>query len=164
LAALLAQSTPRPTDPDSEFVRTASAAGLGELRLAQLAVKQGTTDIVKQFAAKVADDQAKANEELKAISAKSGTPVAKTEGAKDGAFYGALSGLSGSSFDGVYISAMVTDHREDISAFQKEVDTGKNQAIQDYARRRLPILKEHLRLAENAASSLGVEPTPTGGR
>jgi putative membrane protein len=136
---------------------------MGELRLARLAEKLGTSDLVKQFATRVARDQTKADTELKIIAAKAGMPVAESVGAKDKAFYDTLSGLSGPSFDGVFISAMVTDHREDIAAFQKEADIG-NSPIQDYARRMLPTLKEHLRLAEEAASRLGVSPTATGGR
>jgi hypothetical protein len=56
---------------------------------------------------------------------------------------------------------MVTDYREDIAAFQKAANVG-HSPIQDYARRMLPIVKEHLRLAEEAASRLGV--SAAGGR
>jgi putative membrane protein len=151
-------------DPDSQFVQAATAGGMGEVQLAQLAQKQGASDSVKEFAARVAADHAKANSELKDIATRARMPVATSVNAKDGAFYDTLTGLSGTSFDGVYISAMVTDHREDIAEFQKEAESGKNESIKEFAQRMLPTLKEHLRLAESAASKLGIDPTATGGR
>jgi len=161
---LRSQNVHPDADPDAGFLHAASAAQMGELRLAQLAQKQGMSEAIKQFANRVANDEAKAGDDLKALSSQTGMPLAKSYNAKDGAYYDTLAGLSGTSFDGVYISAMVTDHREDIAAFQKEADGGKNAMLKDYASRSLPILQEHLKLAEDAANQLGVNPTKTGGR
>jgi putative membrane protein len=148
-------------DADARFVAESSAAGLGEVHLARLAQKQGNLDSVRRFAIQVASEAAHANTQLSDLANQNHLSVATSENAKDGAVFSTLTGLSGPTFDGVYISAMVSDHRDDVTAFEKEVETGKNQQIKDFASSQLPVLREHLRLAEKAAAELN--PTLTDG-
>ena len=44
---------------------------------------------------------------------------------------------------------MVSDHKKDVSEFQKEATSGKDKDVKAFASTALPTLQEHLRLAQN---------------
>lgn len=161
---LQAQNKPPGTNPDAEFVQHASANGLGEVRLCQLATQNATSNAIKDFAKRLVADHTKANDDLKVIASEEKLKVAAQPGIKDNSVYDALSTLPGTALDGAFISAMVTDHREDIATFEKEVQTGTNAKVKDFATQTLPVLKEHLKQAEKTAADLGLTITATGGR
>jgi putative membrane protein len=85
-------------------------------------------------------------------------------GIKEEASYKLLQAKSGDSFDKSYIEDMLKDHRADIAAFQKEVDSGSDPDIKAFAAQALPTLRQHLRLAEKAAKELGITSTSGGMR
>jgi hypothetical protein len=45
---------------------------------------------------------------------------------------------------------MVSDHKKDIKAFEKEAKSGSDQEIKQFAADTVPTLKGHLSMAENA--------------
>jgi len=63
-----------------------------------------------------------------------------------------LKGEKGSAFDKTYINGMVQDHREDVSDFEKEATSGQDPALKNFALKYLPVLKQHLSLAESLQS------------
>jgi putative membrane protein len=65
--------------------------------------------------------------------------------------------MSGDSFDKAYMNAMVSDHQEDISEFQKEADRGRDPDFKSFAGKTLPTLQEHLRMAKDAATAVGAK-------
>ncbi|MGH9410647.1 MAG: DUF4142 domain-containing protein, partial [Vicinamibacterales bacterium] len=73
-----------------------------------------------------------------------------------------LSKLSGESYDKAYMRDMVKDHEHDVAAFKKEADSGKDPDIKAFAAKTLPTLEEHLKLAKEDATKVGV--STTGGK
>ncbi|MCU1257916.1 MAG: outer membrane protein [Bryobacterales bacterium] len=135
--------------PDAHFVAEAASGGMAEVELGKLATQKASDQRVKQFGQKMVDDHSKANDELKEIAAKENIPIPSTMNAKDKATVDKLSALSGPAFDRAYMKDMVADHKKDVAAFQKEANTGKDEAIKGFASKTLPILQEHLKLAED---------------
>jgi Domain of unknown function (DUF4142) len=43
---------------------------------------------------------------------------------------------------------MVKDHQIDLAAFEKEAESGTDEALREFANRTTPIIREHLSLAE----------------
>jgi putative membrane protein len=101
------------------------------------------------------DDHSKANEELKQaaemvqIEVPSETPK-KAKKAQE-----KLSKLSGADFDRAYAKMMVSDHKEDVKAFEREVRRGAVPPVKNFAAKTLPTLQEHLKLAEELYASAG---------
>jgi len=62
--------------------------------------------------------------------------------------------LHGKEFDTAYMNHMVHDHHEDVSEFQQEADHGNNRRIAEFAKKTLPTLQEHLKLAEETQKGL----------
>ncbi len=54
----------------------------------------------------------------------------------------------GRDFDRAFIDYMVEDHTKDVQDFRDEINDGQNSDVQNYARRWLPTIERHLRIAE----------------
>lgn len=154
--ALKAQSDADPpgSNPDRTFAMEASSGGMAEVKLGQLAQQKGQSEKVKAFGEKMAMDHGKAGNELKQAAHKSGIRLPAAMSHKDREVYQRLSKLEGSAFDKAYAEAMVKDHEDDVAAFEREAAGGQDESIKDFARRTLPTLQQHLRLAREMARSV----------
>jgi putative membrane protein len=65
-----------------------------------------------------------------------------------------LANLEGKNFDKAYMDHMVSDHKEDISLFEKASKNAKGQELKDFATRTLPTLKMHLDSAQAVYKSV----------
>ena len=153
LAYVQAQKTV-PSSSDSKFVQAASAGGLAEVQLGQLAKDKGSNSAVKDFGQRMVTDHSAANDKLKGIASQENISVATSLNSNDQALYSRLQSMSGSQFDEAYINAMVRDHREDIAEFEKEANNGQDAKIKQFAMDTLPTLRDHLKMAEAAAAQL----------
>jgi putative membrane protein len=114
---------------DQEFVQAASSGGMTEVKLGQLAEERASSQQVKDFGRKMITDHTAANEKLQAVAGKEGMNVPQDMNSEDRSTYEKLSQLSGAEFDHAYMSAMVQDHKQDISDFEKEAKSGKDPAV-----------------------------------
>jgi len=157
----LAQSAPPATDKaasdkrtgtlpsgDRKFVTEALKGGMAEVELGKLATERASNDAVKQFGKRMADDHAKAADELKKLAQEKGlNPPAELD-AKHAKLRDKLAKLSGAEFDRAYVNEMVKDHKKDVKEFQKEAKSGKDADVKGFASNTLPTIEEHLRLAQ----------------
>jgi putative membrane protein len=144
---------------DADFVANASAGGVAEVKLGQLAEERGSNPVVKSFGEKMVSDHTAAGNQLQVAAKGEGMAVSPDMTADDRATYERLSTLSGPSFDQAYAAAMVQDHEHDISDFEKEAAQGNDSEIRKFASNTLPTLREHLSLAKDMARSVSA---PTG--
>lgn len=158
-------ASPATTNPDREFAKKAAAGGVAEVKLGQLAIDKATSDTVKNFGKRMMDDHRKANEQLKRTVARENIELPSEMNEHDQDVYNRLSQLSGAEFDKAYARDMVSDHKQDIAAFKTESDSGKDQAIKDFAFRTLPTLEEHMKLAREMMHELEPgSPKPGGNK
>ena len=136
--------------PDLEFILEAAQGGMGEVELGKVAAQQGGTAEVKQFGQRMVDDHSKGDDELKAIAQQRGITLPSSLDSKDQALVNRLSKLQGTSFDRSYIRNMVSDHKQDVAAFRRESTSGKDPEVKAWATKMLPMLEEHLKMAEAA--------------
>jgi putative membrane protein len=129
---------------DKEFVNKASACGLAEVNLSQLAVRFAQNASVKQFAQRLIADHNRANQELTQFANRRSIPLAKTMNEKHQKLYDKLTKMTGKDFDQTYMEAMVKDNEEAVKLFEKESKDGKDEAMKAWAGKLTPILKRHL--------------------
>lgn len=146
------------TDPDQRFVKQAWSGGVTEMKLGQLAEQKGMSQAVKEFGMRMVDDHGKADGELKTAAREANDLLPRKISKKEQATYNRLSKLSGAEFDREYAKAMVDNHTQDLAAFRKEADTGKDEIIRKFAEESLPALEDHLKLAHQMQSALTREP------
>jgi putative membrane protein len=140
---------------DQSFVTKASQGGAAEVKLGQLAQERASNQKVKDFGKQMSEDHSKAGDELNRIAQQKNLRAPSEMTAQDDALMKRLQGLSGPAFDKEYMSAMVKDHEEDIAEFQKEANSGSDSDVKTFASKTLPTLNEHLRMAKEAAATVG---------
>jgi putative membrane protein len=158
-AQAMAQET-RPAAPatmaaDEAFVIKAAKGGLAEVALGKLAAEKASSDDVKKFGRRMADDHGKAADELKALAHAKNMTLPTEIDPKDKALQNRLSKLSGEAFDRAYMQAMLADHRKDVAEFRTESSSGRDADVKSWASKTLPTLEEHLKLAQAASKVVG---------
>src|SRR5206468_11718847 len=88
---------------------------------------------VKTVRQRMVDDHCKANEELKSLAGNKNITLPTDLDPKDKALRDRLSKLSGAAFDRAYMSAMLSDHRKDVSKFKRESSAGKDPDVKAFA-------------------------------
>ncbi|HRI49366.1 MAG TPA: DUF4142 domain-containing protein [Pseudomonadota bacterium] len=135
---------------DKDFIMEAACGGMAEVALGELAQQKGQSDAVKQFGKHMVEDHGKANNELKELAGRKGVVVPAALKPKYQKVVDALAKLSGAEFDKQYMREMVKDHENDVAAFQKQADKGKDAELTSWARQTLPTLQDHLKMAHDA--------------
>ena len=137
------------------FVKEAAEGSATEVALGKLAQEKGYSEAVKQFGKRMVDDHSKATEELKQAAGMAQIQVSSETPKKARKAQEKLSKLSGADFDRAYTKLMVSDHKEDVKAFEREARNGAVPAVKNFAAKMLPTLQEHLKLAEELYASAG---------
>jgi putative membrane protein len=151
------QTTGSLSRSDRDFVTKAAQDGMAEVALGELAARQASNNEVKQFARRMIDDHTKANNELKELASKEGITFPNELSARQKALQDRLAKLSGANFDREYMSAMVKDHDNAVALFQKESRSGSNPELKAWAKKTLPTLLEHQKMARDLAGKVSAK-------
>jgi putative membrane protein len=133
---------------DRNFLMDAAMGGMLEVELGRMATTQGASDAVKQFGQRMVDDHSKANQELMSLAQTKGITLPTEMDEKHKKDMTKLSSLSGADFDREYGKMMLSDHRKDVSEFEKQSAKGMDADLKAFATKTLPTLQEHLKMAE----------------
>jgi putative membrane protein len=134
---------------DRSFLEQAASSGLAEVQTAQLAQQRSNSPQVKQLASKIISDHTQANSELQQIAQDQNITLPEQPNAKDTSTYRRLVGLNGTAFDEAFAQAEVSDHQQDIALFRKQAQSAQDPALKSFAQKTLPILVQHLQLAQS---------------
>jgi putative membrane protein len=134
---------------DTDFVRRASSAGLTEIALGKLAATQASSDDVKKFAARMVADHTKSNEDLGKLAGSKGVQIAIAPEPAQQQLIDRMKDLEGARFDREYADAAVRDHKLTSGLYELEATKGQDVEIREFARKSLPMLKEHENLADS---------------
>jgi putative membrane protein len=135
-------------NPDAAFMREAFQGGLAEVEIGRLAADRAASLEVKQFGQRMVMDHGAANGELARLATEKGVTLPAEPGPTHVATRDRLAALRGTEFDRQYMAEMVRDHQEDVAAFQREADTGQDPDVRAWAAKTLPVLRDHLSLAQ----------------
>ena len=139
---------------NSTFIKRAIRGDNSEIRLGALAEHKGDSAGVRRFCKTLVTEHTRARREADAVAKKlhvtpptRATTVARAE-------YKKLSGMKGAAFDREFTSYMVTDHKNDIRDFKKQEKAGHSPTA-SFARKSLPMLRKHLRIAQRLSQRPG---------
>jgi putative membrane protein len=139
---------------DEKFVKEAASGGMLEVELGKIAAEKAVNDKVKAFGRQMQEDHGKANEELKTVAANKGVQIPAALEGKHKRTVDRLSKLSGPEFDRQYMRTMIEDHKEDLKAFQREADKGKDPDVKQFASKYVPMIKNHSEMAQTTGNQL----------
>lgn len=145
---------------DRRFVEKAAQGGMMEVELGKLAQSKAAAASVKEFGKRMEEDHGKANMELKTIAGTLGVALPDQLDKSHQKEIDKLSKLSGAEFDKRYMKMMVSDHKKDVSDFEKASKSLKNPELKQFAETTLPTLKEHLKLAQTTEKEVRAAKSP----
>ena len=138
----------------SSFLSTADQINLGEIQLGKLAEQKGNNPAVRDFGKRMVEDHTKLEEQLRSLAKSKGVTLPAQPAASVAALQQQLSNDSGAKFDQVYIQHMLSGHKQAIDTFENEIEHGRNTAFQSYAESALPVIQDHIRIAEDVAGKM----------
>jgi len=142
---------------DSSFIKEAARGGEAEVQMGRLAADKGMNPQIKELGRRLDKDHSKANQELIPIAQKCGVTL-PTESGFTGKLEGKfLEGKTGADFDQAFAEHEIKDHEKDIESYQKALQESNDPDLKAYIQKCLPVLREHLQMARNAASAVGVD-------
>ena len=139
---------------DRNFARAAAAGGLAEVELGRLADQNGQSPEARQFGQRMVKDHSKANDQLKALATAANIPLPDAPGPEDQAMQERLDKMQGDAFDRAYIRGQISAHQETVQLFEYEIGSGQDSQIKNFASQTLPVLMEHLEMAQNINARL----------
>lgn len=139
----------------ADFVRTVAVSDMFEIESSKLAQERADASS-KSFGARMVKDHTATSTELKSIAAKAKFEVPTAmDGAHQGKF-DKLKGLQGADFDKEYDTMQVDAHQDAVDLFDRYAKSGDNKDLQAFARKHLPHLREHLKMARQLTTAGGV--------
>jgi putative membrane protein len=137
---------------DKIFATDAAQGGVAEVEMGQLALQKGTSPQVKQFAQRMVTDHTQANQELMQLAKSQNLDLPAQVDSKHKSDMDRLRGMSGTAFDTAYMQHMLQDHQKDLAEFQKQAQSGSDPGLKSFAAKYLPVLQQHLQMAQSTAS------------
>jgi putative membrane protein len=133
-----------------DFVTLAAIGEMYKLEASKLAQEKGS-DSSKNFAEHMIEDHTKTSTELKVMVSNRSVQV-EAPTALDSSHQKKiekLNGMAGREFDREYLSQQVSVHKAAVSLFTRYSRDGSHPDLKRWAARTLPMLQEHLRMAQD---------------
>ena len=141
-------------EDDSKFVVKATSGVNMEVELGKYAEQNAVSPSVKSFGKMMSEDHSKDKAELAKIASVKSIAIPAVTGEDFQKHINDITSKKGADFDKAYISFMVSDHKDDISEFEKEVKDGKDADIKAFATKGIPVLQHHLDMAKSINDKL----------
>lgn len=140
-------------DTGVALLKDGSESGNAEVVLSKLAQKQSQNPKIVNFAKMMVTDHTQLGNDLKKLAEDKKVTISDTLNNTHKQLVTSLSAKTGAEFDKEYIQAMVTDHEKAVSVFQSAAHN-TNKGINNFAKKTLPQLEDHLKAAQNICASL----------
>jgi putative membrane protein len=154
---LSAAAAPKLNGDDLDFVNGAAKGGTTEVALGRLAAEKSSNPSVQAFANRMIHDHSEIDIRLATLAASKGVELPDGKGLMNDATYLELKVLSGKEFDKAYVKAMLADHKNDVSSFEKEMTAAQDPDVKNFVAKTLPILREHLSMIQKIQSETDMQ-------
>jgi len=134
---------------EKKFVEAAAMKSMMEMKLGQLAQQEATSTEIQELGKTIVKDHTTAAKKLERIVEKKNMDLPATLDEKHQKKVDNFTDKSGEEFDRDFINMMVKDHKKDIAMFEKAQQDVTDPNLKEYIDNTLPVLKEHLEIAEN---------------
>lgn len=164
VSAFAQQSQNQLQPQDKQFLEHLAKDSQGEVQLSQMVASKTSNPQVKEFAQKMMHDHTLLDHEVQQVMQKHGLQMPPAMTAEQKQLEEKLQGLSGSQFDQAFMKAQVQGHEQDVQAVTPIAQQEKqlqptDPSVAELAQEALPVLRDHLQLAKQVASEVGVSTT-----
>ena len=127
--------------------------------MGNIAQNRANSPAVKDFAQRMVKDHTAVMNQVKEWANQNKVPVSTKIEPEQQTYLKEISKFTGKEFDQKFIEFMLKDHQKEVSKVQHYVETSQDSSFKPLVKKTLPILENHLRVAENVAGQIGVPPT-----
>ena len=135
------------------FLAEAIEGHFSEIKLGELAQKNGQSGGVKTFGETLQNDHGEANKKAIELAKSLGVNSPSSPNEKQKAALEEMARMSGPAFDRAFANRMIADHRKDIEVYEQAAK--KQDAVGKYATAVLPTLRNHLQRAQTLQKDVG---------
>lgn len=143
------------TAKDKAFMRKAAQAGMAEVAEGRIAAAKTQNPAVKAFAERMIQDHTQAGDKLAQIAETLNVKLPAEPSPAQQKHLNELRKLSAAEFDKKYDPMQLKDHEKTVNEFKQEAESVQNPALKAWVESALPVLKEHLKLAQALPSNAG---------
>jgi putative membrane protein len=133
----------------TEFLSEALRSNLAEAKIGELAAQRGRDPRVRDYGARLHRDHTAHAAEIRRILEPLKITVAEEPSAEAISHEAVLTRLSAEEFDAAFVQMMVWSHTEAIEKYGAQTHANPDKALSDFASKSLPMLREHLAVAES---------------
>lgn len=162
-AAVLKKVADERSRAPGKFIDDALTQGTAEIEVAKLALEKSTLVEVKAFAYEMIDDHTLLNQHLRQLARNKGHQMNDEARQVSNAQQTLLDLRSADDFDRAYLRQQVSAHRKAVSMLHKATDLDDFE-VSSFARRTLPKMEHHLKMAQDLDRQLAAGPLKPGGR
>jgi putative membrane protein len=139
---------------DEEWLKMSIEGDRFEIAGGQLAQQKGTTQLVRDLGARLVADHTKSLADAVKVANKLGIEVPDAPSPSQQWELRVVATFTGVAFDRWYSDLEVQDHVQDIQESQDEVSKGCNSRVRKLAKEDIPVLQQHLALAQAALKAV----------
>ena len=136
-----------------QYVEAMANGNLFEIQSSQLALQKSRDARVRRFAQRMIDEHTRMQSELSTAVRTTG-PSLTVPTALDNRHSSAiqdLQGVTGREFDRMYLTAQINAHNEALVVNQNYAQIGDDPALKQLAANNVPVIQEHLTMAQQIA-------------
>jgi putative membrane protein len=149
VTAEAARAAPSASTEDVEFLNEALRSAQAEIELGKLAAERGHDARVRDLGARVEREHTAQLTELEGLLKGRHVVVSEEPSADAQLQVAALKRLTGAEFDAAFLELMAEMHRKALEQYGAETHANPDEVLSDFASKHLPVLREHLRIAES---------------
>jgi len=142
------------TMADRQFARSLARGSVADVSMGRLAKSRAKHPEVREFASKIVSDHSRGSRILRDLADRRGWRLPTTPDPKHQAMRRRVARLQGSAFDRAYMQAMVDDHNRTVAMVRAYARDGDDPELRAWARKALPVLIEHQRMARSTAQEV----------
>lgn len=144
----LPQTLPQVSAQDQNFANLAAASDMFEIQSSRLALQRSRNPATRRFADRMIADHTKSSQQLAALAQAKGI-VLPTGLDPEGQRMMAAIENTRRLFDQEYFRQQGMAHQAAVQAYQTEIASGYDAELRGFAQQTLPVIQEHLRMAES---------------
>lgn len=141
------QTLPSVSATDQRFIEQAISFDDFEVKSAQLALDRSRNPRTRRFAQRLFDDHTASGQRLMHLAGANGITLPTGMGPEQARAYAAIANTR-RIFDSEFFRQQAIAHQSAITATEEEINSGYNNDVKAFAQQNLPILREHLQIAQ----------------
>ncbi len=141
--------------------KQAAQTGLAEIEAAKAALARSQDPGIRSFAQRMVRDHGKANDELATLASSKGIDTPKALDSQHQAMLDEITSKTGADFDRSYSQHMSMGHTRAVALFEAAANS-PDAEVSGFARKSLPTLREHQKLAEKLPGKAANGDIPAG--